>query len=72
MEKILDLLMTFLFGKYLKLLLLLFGIIFCLATINPYRNPQGEVIGVNIRYGIIGVGLIFTAVYIHMKESRNE
>lgn len=72
MEKLLDKLNKFFFGKYLKLILLLIGIGFCIADINPYRNPEAEVVGVNIRYGITAAGLIFSAVFIHLKEIRNK
>ncbi len=71
MEKLFDKLNAFFFGKYLKLILLLVGIACCFYTINPYRNPASEVIGETIRYGILTVGFIFSAVYIHMKERRD-
>lgn len=72
MEKFIEKLTNFLFGKHLKLVLMLCGIGFCVVTINPYRNPEAEIIGVNIRYSITGIGLILAAIYLHIKDTRNE
>lgn len=71
MENLLNKLNNFFFGKYLKLFLFLFGIAYGVAHVRPYHNLEAEVIGTNIRYGISAIGLIFIAVWIHLKESKN-
>ena len=64
MDNFLDKLSKFLFGKYLKLFLLVIGIIVSLIGTSYYRS-DGYLTGMNIRLGITGIGLIFSAIYLH-------
>lgn len=68
MKDFLDAISIFIFGKYLKLVLFVLGMIFCIITINPYRNPPSEVIGTNIRYGLTAMGLIIASILLHVNE----
>jgi len=52
----------FIFGKYLKFVLLIAGFLACIS----YGNRPSH-----FGYSIIGTGLIFSAVYLSVHERKN-